>query len=108
MTLMGPIDSSRRSRSSSDGQFWVLLMCVLPFSLSAWALVFWWAFEAVPTYATRLFNDTSNWIDADAGSIVTVVHRREGSGEEIIWRRAEPDVSRTASKESSGKTRGQP
>jgi hypothetical protein len=92
------INSSHRTpRLSSDGQFWLRMALVLPFSLAAWVVVVCWAVQEVPIYASQLVNGVSNWTDATRASAVTLLTGRKGDANGVASGRPKRHVSRSLS-----------
>lgn len=73
-----PIDKINSSRGvprlSLDGQFWLRMACVLPFSLAAWAVLLWWVVQELPIHAAQLVDKVSTWTaEVVIGPVAAVV-----------------------------------
>lgn len=84
MESIDPINSLRRSlRLSPDGQFWLRMLCILPFSLGVWAFILWWAFQQLPIYASQLADGLSSWTNLVAGSADPLLIGGDGDAEKM-------------------------
>lgn len=80
---MEAMPASPQSRLSSDTQFWLWMALALPFSVTGWVLVIWWAFQEAPTYTTRFLGSVLTSADAAMGSMMTALHGRNNGAEEV-------------------------
>jgi hypothetical protein len=91
------IKTSRRSPSLSlDGQFWLRMACILPFSLAAWTVLIWWAFQELPIYASQFVDRVSHWTaEVVTGPVVAVVKGGEGPPNKTESRAADYPVTKS-------------
>lgn len=76
-TLKRTDKSNTSCRSPSltlDGQFWLRMACILPFSLAAWTVLVWWVFQELPIYASQFVDQVSHWTaEVVTGPVAAVV-----------------------------------
>ncbi len=69
------------------------MLCLLPFSLTLWAWLIWWAFQQVPMYASQLVDELSSWTQMTAASATMLPHGGDGDSSTMRGRAADPMMS---------------